>query len=211
MMRTMTDANVQVRRATIEDIPQIISLLQREAVPGVDLEKRFKEFQVVLGPGGEILGAIALQVSGKHGRLHSEAVLHPEESDAVRQKLWERISLVLQNFGLVRVWIQNSAPFWHTLGFAPADAEVMSKLPSDFAGGGNWSTLQLRDEGPAVTSIDKEFEMFREAERERTEKMFRQARVLKMLATVIAVIVVGLVAVWAFLFFKNYKGRPQQP
>jgi len=206
----MTDANVQVRRATIEDIPQLNSLLRQESVSGVDLEKRFKEFQVVHGPG-EILGTIGLQISGKHGRLHSEALLHPEQSDALRQKLWERISLVVQNFGLARVWIQSSAPFWHTLGFAPAGGEVISKLPPEFGrAAGNWSTLQLKDEGPVVTSLDKEFALFRESERERTEKLFRRARVLKMLATVIVVAVLALALVWAVLFFR-YKSKGQQP
>jgi len=184
----MTDANVQVRRATIEDIPQLVSLWQQENLPATDLEKRFKEFQVVQGPGGEILGTIGLQISGNQGRLHSEALLHPEQSDALRQKLWERIALVTQNFGLVRVWIQSGAPFWGTIGFVSATGEAMSKLPPEFAGAsGNWSTLQLKEDVGTVTSIDKEFAMFREAERERTEKMFRQARVLKMVAGVVAV------------------------
>ena len=208
----MTDANVQVRRATIEDIPQIISLTRQENLQTLDLEKRFKEFQVVQGPGGEVLGTIGLQISGNQGRLHSEALLHPEQGDELRQKLWERITLIAQNFGLTRVWIQNSAPFWHTLGFAPANPEVLPKLPAEFTGSpGNWSTLQLKEETGPVTSIDKEFALFREAERERTEKMFRQARVLKMLAAVVAVAVFALVAVWAFLFFKNYRGRTNQP
>jgi N-acetylglutamate synthase-like GNAT family acetyltransferase len=203
----MTDASVQVRRATIEDIPQLVSLWQQENLPAAELEKRFKEFQVVQGPGGEVLGTIGLQISGNQGRLHSEALLHPEQSDAVRQKLWERITLVAQNFGLARVWVQSSAPFWGTLGFVAANGEVLAKLPAEFASaGGNWSTLQLKEEAAAV-SIDKEFALFREAERERTEKLFRQARVLKMLAGVIAVAVFALVAVWAFLFFKNYRGR----
>lgn len=209
----MTDANVQVRRATLEDIPQLVSLWQQEKIPAAaELEKRFKEFQVVQGPGGEVLGTIGLQISGNQGRLHSEALAHPEQADAVRQKLWERISLVVQNFGLVRIWIQTSAPFWqHTLGFAPASAELVPKLPPEFTGAaGPWSTLQLKDEAASTaTSIDKEFALFREAERERTEKMFRQARVLKMLAAVIAVAVFALVAVWAFLFFKNYRGQRQ--
>ena len=208
----MTDANVQVRRATIEDIPQIVSLCQQENLPNIDLEKRFKEFQVVHTPTGEILGAIGLQISGNQGRLHSEAVLHPEQGDAVRQKLWDRIALVAQNFGLARVWIQSDAPFWHTIGFGPASGEVMSRLPAEFAGTSrNWSTLQLKEEGPTVSSIDKEFALFREAERERTEKMFRQACVLKMLAGVIAVAVFALGALWAFLFFKNYRSRQQPP
>lgn len=208
----MTDANVQVRRATIEDIPQLVSLWRQENLPSAELEKRFKEFQVVHSSGrGDILGTIGLQISGNQGRLHSEALLHPEESDAIRQKLWERIALVAQNFGLARVWLQSDAPFWRTLGFVPAGDEVTAKLPSEFSGvAGNWSTLQLKEEGPAVSSIDKEFALFREAERERTEKMFRQARVLKMLAGVIAVAVFALVALWAFLFFKNYRGRQQQ-
>lgn len=204
----MTDANVQVRRATLEDIPQLLSLLQQENLPGIELEKRFKEFQVVQGSEGDLLGALGLQISGNQGRLHSEAVLHPEDADALRQKLWERVTLVAQNFGLARMWIQTSAPFWHTIGFVPASAEILPKLPPEFAGSGqNWFTLQLKAEAAAATSIDKEFAMFREAERERTERMFRQARVLKMLAAVIAVAVFALVAVWAFLFFKNYRGR----
>jgi N-acetylglutamate synthase-like GNAT family acetyltransferase len=201
----MTDANVQVRRATIDDIPKLLTLWQQENLHGAELEKRFKEFQVVEGPGGELLGTIGLQISGNQGRLHSEALAHPEHADALRQKLWDRISLVAQNNGLARVWIQSDAPFWHTLGFAPATPDG---LAPEFAGNpGNWSKLQLKADTGTVTSIDKEFAMFREAERERTEKMFRQARVLKMLAAVIAVAVFALVAVWAFLFFKNYRGR----
>lgn len=203
------DANLQVRRATIEDIPQIVALWQQENVPGVELEKRFKEFQVVQGSQGELLGAIGLQISGNQGRLHSEAFLHPEQADGLRQKLWDRISLVGQNFGLVRVWIESQAPFWHhTVGFAPANAEALAKFPAEFGTASDgWWVLQLREEGAAAAiSIDKEFAMFREAERERTEKLFRQARVLKLLAAVIAVAVFGLVAVWAFLFFKNYRG-----
>src|SRR5687768_17802105 len=119
----MTDANVQVRRATIDDIPKLLALWQQENLHGAELEKRFKEFQVVEGPGGELLGTIGLQISGNHGRLHSEALAHPEQADALRKKLWDRISLVAQNNGLARVWIQSDAPFWHTLGFASAPAE----------------------------------------------------------------------------------------
>ena len=202
----MTDANLQVRRATVEDLPQLTVLWQQENLPAAELETRFKEFQVVQGAGGEVLGTIGLQVTGNQGRLHSEALLRPEQSDAFRQKLWDRIALVAQNFGLVRVWIESSAPFWqHTVGFSPAGAEALTKLPPEFGNAPHgWSVLQLKEETAAgATSIDKEFALFREAERERTEKMFRQARVLKMLAAVIAVAVFGLVVVWAVLFFKH--------
>jgi N-acetylglutamate synthase-like GNAT family acetyltransferase len=202
----MTDANVQVRRATIEDIPHLLELWQQENLPGAELEKRFKEFQVVQGAEGEVLGTIGLQISGNQGRLHSEALLHPEQADALRQKLWDRITLVAQNFGLARVWIQTDAPFWHTIGFAPATAELLQKLQPDFSGSpGHWSTLQLKEDVAGATSIDKEFALFREVERERTEKMFRQARALKMFAAVLAVAVFALAIVGAFLFFRSYR------
>ena len=58
-----------------------------------------------------------------------------------------------------------------------------------------------------MVSLDKEFAMFREAEKERTEKMFRQARVLKMIAATLAVVVLGLVIFWAFSFFRLQRLR----
>jgi len=70
--------------------------------------------------------------------------------------------------------------------------------------------LQLKEETAPVASIDKEFALFRESERERTEKMLRQARALKMFAAALAVAVFALAIVGAFLFFKNYK-KPAQP
>lgn len=207
----MTDANVQARRATIEDLPQLSALWQQENLPVTDFEKRFKEFQVVQGEDNTILGAIGLQVSGTQGRLHSETFLRQEDADALRPKLWERVRAIAGNFGLTRIWSQSPAPFWHANGFAPAGAEQLSKLPAEFGSGAQgWSVLQLREEAVSV-SIDKEFALFREAEKERTEKLFRQARVLKMIAAVLAVAVFGLVLVWAFVFFKKYRGGAFTP
>jgi ABC-type sugar transport system permease subunit len=44
--------------------------------------------------------------------------------------------------------------------------------------------------------------LFKEAEKEQTQKLFRQARVLKGIAGAIAVLVFVLVIVWAIMFFK---------
>jgi N-acetylglutamate synthase-like GNAT family acetyltransferase len=208
MMRRVMDPNVQVRRATIEDLPQLTALWQQENLPTAELEKRFKEFQLVQAPEGTILGAIGLQVSGTQARLHSEALLHPEQGDELRAKLWERTRLIAGNFGIARIWLHSSAPFWRTTGFQPAGSDDLAKFPPEFGDSQGWQVLKLREEAVAV-SIDKEFAMFREAERERTEKMFRQAKVLKMVAAVVAVGVFLLVIVWAFIFFTKYRGLPK--
>src|SRR5262249_16714198 len=87
MMRPMTTPNQQVRRATVEDLQKLMPLWQRENLPAQDLEKRFKEFQVVQGHGGELLGAVGLQIAGAEGCLHSEVFAHHEQADALRQQL----------------------------------------------------------------------------------------------------------------------------
>jgi N-acetylglutamate synthase-like GNAT family acetyltransferase len=197
----MSTPPIQVRRATVDDLAKLVPLWREEGLPVQDLERRFKEFQVA-EEGGEILGAIGLQVSGQEARLHSEVFVHPEQADALREKLWERVQILADNHGTVRVWTQLTAPYWRQNVFAPAPAELIEKLPPAFAGEAHpWLFIQLRSEAAAV-SIDKEFAMFREAERERTERMFRQARVLKMVAAVFAAGVLFLVLFWALSFFR---------
>jgi len=198
----------QVRRATIDDLAKLGPLWRAEGLPAHELEKRFKEFQLVEGPGGEVLGAIGLQIGGQEGRLHSETFAHPEHADELRPRLWERVQMIANNHGLVRVWTQLESPFWHHLGFNTASSELAAHLPGNFVGDQRpWTFYQLRAEGAAAISLDKEFAMFREAERERTEKIFRQARVLKMIAVLLAVAVLGLVIVWAIYFFVLQRRR----
>jgi N-acetylglutamate synthase-like GNAT family acetyltransferase len=199
----MTTPKQQVRRATVEDLQKLVPLWQQENLPWQDLEKRFKEFQVVEGGDSELLAAVGLQIEGHEGRLHSEVFAHAEQADVLRELLWERTKVVANNFGLVRLWTQFATPFWNQSGFQYATAELLSKLPAGFGGDPRpWKFVQLRAEAAAPLSIDKEFAMFREAERERTEQIFRQARILKIIAVLIAFAVFVLVGVWAFVFFK---------
>jgi N-acetylglutamate synthase-like GNAT family acetyltransferase len=203
----MTTSNLQVRRATVEDLPQVTPLWQQEALPCEDLEKRFKEFQVVVNEEGQLLGAIGLKVTGCEGLLHSEAFVHPEQADLLRQRLWERIKTVAQNHGLVRVWTQLEAPYWRQIELQAAPPEL--QVPADFGGAtSKWLYVQLREEKANPVNIEKEFALFREAEKEATERLFRRARVLKMVAGVVGVVVFLLVVIWAFLFMKTQGKLP---
>src|SRR5258706_9688893 len=123
----MTTPNPQVRRATSEDVPRLKSLWQQENLPWERLEKRFKEFQIVEVPGGEVLGALGLEIVGVEGRLHSEVFLHPEQSDTLRTLLWERAQVMGKNHGLVRIWTQLAAPFWSHTFIQPVTGDAMTK------------------------------------------------------------------------------------
>lgn len=159
------------------------------------------------GPDGAILGAMGLQVAGLEGSLHSEVIGPADQADTIREKIWGRVQILAKNHGLVRIWTCLEAPFWSTLGFTPPGQEVLAKLPSAFGlSSPSWHFLQIREETGPAANIEKEFAMFLETERERTQRLFQKARVLKFLAALVAVGLLGLVLAWAFAFFR-LKGR----
>jgi N-acetylglutamate synthase-like GNAT family acetyltransferase len=194
-----------VRRATLDDIRQLTALWQSMQFPTDDLAKRVTEFQVAEGANGEVLGAIGLQIAERQGLLHSEAFGDFALADHLRPLLWDRLQAVATNHGLLRVWTREQAPFWSHSGLLKADAEALGKLPALWHGPDSaWLTLKLRDDVEAVTSLDKEFAMFMQSEKQRTARSFQQARTLKTIVTLIAFALLIAVGVWAArLFMRN--------
>lgn len=198
----MTTANLQVRRASVDDLPQLISLWQQEQLPWAALEKRFKEFQIV-ERSGELLGGIGLEVLGTEGRLHSEAFAHAEQSDSLREMLWERMQVVARNFGLVRLWAQFPAPYWHRTSLQEPSQETLAKLPPSFTGDPHpWRVLQLKDEVSLALAAEREFAVFRELEKQRTARVYRHASLLKLFAGVLVMVVFGLLVFGILAWFK---------
>src|SRR5688500_13768306 len=101
----------QARRATIEDLPQLVALWNLERLPADAFEKRFKEFQVVSDSAGEVLGTIGLQISGSQGLIHGEAISKPELADPIRDLLWTRVQAMIHNHALERLWSPIIAPY----------------------------------------------------------------------------------------------------
>jgi N-acetylglutamate synthase-like GNAT family acetyltransferase len=200
----MTLTGYRIRRATLDDIGQLMLLWQSMRFNTEDLAKRITEFQVAESTDQKVVGAIGLQISERQGRLHSEAFTDFALADALRPQLWERLQAVASNHGLVRLWTQEQAPFWSHCGLAKADPEAMEKLPMAWRSlGGSWLTLKLKEDIEEVISADKEFAMFMEAERQRTERTFQQARILKMIATLIAIALLFLVIGGAFFVIRH--------
>lgn len=199
----MSLANIRVRRATLDDIDQLMALWRSMHLPADDLAKRITEFQVAESENG-VVGAIGLQVMQRQGRLHGEAFTDFALADSLRPQLWERVQAVATNHGLVRLWTQEQAPFWNHCGLGKPDADATEKLPAVWRPlTGNWLTLKLKEDIEEVISADKEFAMFMEAERARTERTFQQARILKFIATLIAVSVLFLVMAGAFFVIRR--------
>lgn len=200
----MTLSNYRVRRATLDDIGQLTGLWQSMHFAVDDLAKRITEFQVAESSDQRIVGAVGMQISDRQGRLHSEGFTDFALADQLRPAIWERLQAVATNHGLVRLWTQEQAPFWSHCGLAKADAEALEKLPTAWRGfPGQWLTLKLKEDIEEVISVDKEFAMFMESERQRTERTFQQARILKLIATIIALVLLALVMAGAFIVMRR--------
>lgn len=194
----------KVRRATVDDLPQLISLWQLEQLPWQEMERQVTEYQVAQDQEGRILGIIGFQMAAGQGRIHSEAFLQSELADLLREKLWERIQCLAQNHALVRLWTHETAPFWHGNGFHRPAAEQLQKLPSVFGDAtAAWLMLPLRAESAPV-DLDKEFNLFKESERARTQEAFRQARALRTVAFILAsLLFLGVVIGMTYLVLKS--------
>ena len=203
----MSPSTHRVRRATLDDMANLSALWRSMQLPVQELEKRLTEFQVAESHDGKLLGAVGLQIARREGRVHSEAFADFSVADQVRPLLWERMQSLAINHGLVRLWTQEQALFWKHCGLHPATPEALQKLPPAWQSSPDeWLTLQLKDEIAAALSTDKEFAMFMEAEKQRTEKAFRQARVIKHVATLVAVLLA--IFVFAALVFWLRRNPP---
>ncbi len=204
----MNSSDYHVRRATLDDIGQLTALWNAMNFPAAELAKRPTEFQVTEGADGNLVGLVGLQIAERQGRIHSEAFKDFALADQLRPLLWERIHAVAANHGLLRLWTQEQAPFWNHCGLVKADAEALEKLPAIWRGpASDWLTLKLREDIAAVISLDKEFALFKESEKQRTQRAFQQARILKMIATFIALALLVLVAAGAFYVVRKLVRR----
>ena len=201
----VSSSNYRVRRATLDDIGQLTALWQSMQYPTEDLARRITEFQVAESADGQVLGALGLQVAERQGRVHSEAFGDFALAEQLRPLLWDRVHAVATNHGLLRVWTQETAPFWNHCGLLQADAEALEKLPAPWRGPSSaWLTLKLRDDVETVLALDKEFAVFMQSEKQRTDRLFKHARMLKTLATVIAFALLVAVVAWGVNVYLHH-------
>jgi N-acetylglutamate synthase-like GNAT family acetyltransferase len=197
-----------VRRANVEDLDGLRILWVRTHLQVLDLEKRLTEFQLVVSSEGDLIGAVGLHIDQRQGRIHSEAFLRAEDAVEARPWLWERIQTLARNHGLIRLWTREKAAFWGEMGFAEPSVEALATLPQAFRDGqGRWLTLGLRDESAAAISVEKEFELFQQAQRASTEEMLARARQMKIVV-ISVVLLLALAAMMAAVLFMVRQSQP---
>lgn len=200
----MIPADCRVRRATLDDLPQLMGIWGAMQFPLDELSRRVTEFQVATGPAEEVLGAIGLQIAERQGLIHSEGFADFAMAEGLRPMFWERLHSVATNHGLVRLWTQEEAPFWSHCGLGKAGPEALEKLPAAWRGlGGGWLALKLKEDIEEVISADREFALFMEAERQRTARTFGHARALKLLATLLALGLLLFVILGAIMLLRK--------
>jgi N-acetylglutamate synthase-like GNAT family acetyltransferase len=196
---------LRIRRATTDDLPGLKPLWRSMLLPADELEKRLTEFQVAETADGKLIGAIGVQIAGRHARLHSESYVDFAHADAARQLFWERLQTLASNHGVFRLWTQESSPVWSGYGFRSATAAKLANLPTAWQPArGEWFTLQLKDEETIAQALDEDLAAFMSLERQNTERAFQQARTLKTVITVIG-FTIGIVCfvIAAYLVFHR--------
>jgi N-acetylglutamate synthase-like GNAT family acetyltransferase len=194
----------QARRATVDDLPRLKQLWALMRLPEAELERQLTDFQVVTDETGIIVGCAAMQVNQRHARIHGESFEDFGLADYARPALWSRIQTLATNHGLVRLWTQETSPFWSRSGFQAAKEDALEKMPLNWErAGAGWLTIKLKDE-EAMTSLDKEFALFVESERRQRDQLLGQTKIFKTLAIGgVLLIVLTLVVTAGWLFFKQ--------
>lgn len=210
----MNSEGYRVRRATTDDMGALVPLWKSGHLPAEQLDKRFTEFQIVESADGKLLGAIGLRIAGSEGQIHSEAYSDFGLTDRLRPLLWERLLSVAANHGLFRLWTDEPAPFWKKeCGFSGPSGEALARFPVQFGkANSKIQVLQLKDDRAAPNSLDAEFALFKAEEKERSQKMYQQARFFKSVAIGLSVVVFICFVIGLIILFR-YRDRltPAQP
>jgi N-acetylglutamate synthase-like GNAT family acetyltransferase len=202
----MNPGQLQIRRATVDDLPALKSLWLAARLPAEELESRLTEFQIVENDG-IFAGAIGVQIVRQHARFHSEDYADFSVADAARELFWERIQKIAANHGVFRVWTQETSPFWTHWGLQPADAETLARLPEEWKPlAGRWLSLELKNEDAINHALQHQFAGFMAAEKQQTAQVAARGRKISIFFTVvffaIGFICIG-VACWLLLRQKS--------
>jgi N-acetylglutamate synthase-like GNAT family acetyltransferase len=206
----------KVRRATTDDLAQMVALWQSLQMPALELERHFTDFQLVEDANNVLVGAIAVQLLNGEGHIHSETIPDFSLADTIRPFLWERIQSVARNNGLMRLWTEETALFWKTdASFSEATAEQLQHLPEAFGKRHpGWLALQLRSEESSPEAIQLQVDLITatheeeiKAAKRKAQDMVVKGKTLTIIGLLIGAILflIGLFALFRVMQSETYQ------
>lgn len=184
---------ISARRAAVEDLAALQTLWQENGLPWEQLGGFLAEFQVAVDEDGLITAAVGLLIEGEHALLHTEAVRPNTDGDLARSALWRRVQIVARNQGVERIWTQEDAEYWATVGFAPVPPPLAERAPASFLKTSEeWRACDLLDPERAKAMIHEQLAIL-EAERMQSAAAFQQkVKNFRLFAILLALVVVML-------------------
>jgi hypothetical protein len=184
---TMNTGNFQARRATVDDLTKLRQFFDSQKLSAPFPEKRLTDFQIVFDSSGKVVGTVGLHLDRQQGRIHALSVASGSDVHAVEGLLWERVQTVSRNHGLFRIWMDS--PGWPQQNWPVASPKELERLPDNFGDRKRpWSVLQLKEELVEAFSLDHEFNLFAQSQKEDAERLRQQTKVFKKVAYVFALI-----------------------
>jgi len=196
---------LHVRRATLDDLAALRTIWLSMRLRADELEKRFKDFQVVADVDGNVLGTVGIQFSKQHALLYGEGFSDFSVADDARQLFWRRFEALASNHGVFRMWTQETSPFWTRWGFQPANPEILSRLPEEWkTSEGKWFTFELKNEEAVKAALENKFAGFMDAEKKQTARVAEKARTLKIIIIVVGFTIgISCIGIAIYLFIHR--------
>lgn len=196
---------LRVRRATLDDLATLRTIWLSMRLPADELEKRFKDFQVVADADGNVLGTVGIQFSKQHALLYGEGFSDFSVADDARQLFWRRFEALASNHGVFRMWTQETSPFWTRWGFQPANPEILSRLPEEWkTSEGKWFTFELKNEEAVKAALENKFAGFMDAEKKQTARVAEKAHTLKTIIIVVGFTIgISCIGIAIYLFIHR--------
>ncbi|HTI69834.1 MAG TPA: hypothetical protein VMF06_07700 [Candidatus Limnocylindria bacterium] len=194
----------QSRRATPDDVPALQALWQKAELPWNELESYIDEFVVVPGPEGVLIGALGIMVEGIEALLHSEALMVVEDADEVREAMWKRVQNLARAGGAKRVWTQEDALFWQTLGFTKATPAIVTEAKASFLEQtGDWLVFPLFNPEKAQEIIREHMAVWETQRIEAVSEYKNRTRLIKQVLWIVFGVMVAIAVIWFWVFTQR--------
>lgn len=206
----MQNDKLITRRATVDDLPQLMQLWKNAFYPADILEKRLTEFHLVENAETkQILAAIGIHPEDNAVMLHSETFGDLVNQDLYRDMLWPRFQALARNLGVSRIWTQESASFWKNAGFLLVTEDILSERPNfpDSEEHLPWLSIQLFNEDKIKEAMGDKYAQFIQQQEDERETFTRQLRVLRNVIIVLGIAMIGFMLVlFLYSFATSYSG-----